>query len=67
VDVVKRSRVTLAVGLNHRLHPDMLELTRRAREGVLYPIAAEDVLHGVAVLEAAIQSAQAHQSVQVSD
>lgn len=35
IDVVKRSRVVLAVGLNRRFHPNMIELTRRVREGEL--------------------------------
>jgi predicted dehydrogenase len=45
----------------------LTEFARCIREGVPYPIAAEDVLHGAAVLEAAIQSASSKKSVQVSD
>jgi predicted dehydrogenase len=35
VDAVQRVKVTLAVGLNRRFHPNMIELTRRVREGRL--------------------------------
>ncbi len=35
VDGVTRARVTLAVGLNRRFHPNMLELTQRVRSGAL--------------------------------
>ena len=35
VDAVTRAGVTLAVGLNRRFHPNMLELTRRVRAGEL--------------------------------
>jgi predicted dehydrogenase len=35
VDAVERAKVTLAVGLNRRFHPNMIELTRRVREGRL--------------------------------
>ena len=35
VDAVERARVTLAVGLNRRFHPNMIELTRRVRSGML--------------------------------
>lgn len=45
----------------------LTEFARCVREGVPYPIAADDVLHGVAVLEAAVQSAATRQPVQVSD
>jgi predicted dehydrogenase len=45
----------------------LTEFARCIREREPYPISAEDVLHGVAVLEAAIQSTQTHQPVQVSD
>ena len=38
VDAVARAKVTLAVGLNRRFHPNMIELTRRVRE--VYCVAA---------------------------
>lgn len=40
VDAATRARVTLAVGLNRRFHPNMLELTRRVRSGALGTIGA---------------------------
>jgi predicted dehydrogenase len=40
IDVVRRARVTLAVGLNRRFHPNMLELTRRVRDGELGTIGS---------------------------
>jgi predicted dehydrogenase len=45
----------------------LTEFARCIREGVPYPISSADILHGVAVLEAAIQSAATRKSVQVSD
>lgn len=45
----------------------LTEFARCIREGAPYPISSDDVLHGVAVLEAAIQSAKTRQPVQVSD
>lgn len=45
----------------------LTEFARCIREGAPYPIPAADILHGVAVLEAAIRSAQTRQAVQVSD
>ena len=45
----------------------LTEFARCIREGAPYPVSAEDVLHGVAVLEAAIQSAAAKKPVQVTD
>ena len=35
IDAITRARVTLAVGLNRRFHPNMIELARRARDGTL--------------------------------
>ena len=40
MEVVQRSRVTLAVGLNRRFHPNMMELTQRVRAGALGTIGA---------------------------
>ncbi|HTD90450.1 MAG TPA: Gfo/Idh/MocA family oxidoreductase, partial [Burkholderiales bacterium] len=40
VDVVTRARVKLAVGLNRRFHPNMLELTQRVRSGALGTLSA---------------------------
>ena len=40
VDAVERAKVTLAVGLNRRFHPNMIELTRRVRAGALGTIGA---------------------------
>jgi len=45
----------------------LTEFARCIREGVPYPISAEDVVHGVAVLEAASQSAASRKPVQLSD
>jgi predicted dehydrogenase len=45
----------------------LAEFARCIREASAYPIAVDDVLHGVAVLEAAIQSAAAQKPVQVTD
>ncbi len=39
VAAVTRTKVTLAVGLNRRFHPNMIELTRRVREGQLGTIS----------------------------
>ena len=39
VDAVTRAKVTLAVGLNRRFHPNMIELTRRVRAGALGTIS----------------------------
>ncbi|HTD91582.1 MAG TPA: Gfo/Idh/MocA family oxidoreductase, partial [Burkholderiales bacterium] len=40
VDVVTRTRVMLAVGLNRRFHPNMLELKQRVRSGALGTLSA---------------------------
>jgi predicted dehydrogenase len=40
MDAVERAQVTLAVGLNRRFHPNMIELTRRVRSGALGTISA---------------------------
>ncbi len=45
----------------------LTEFARCIRDGAPYPIATDDVLHGVAVLEAAIQSAANKKPVQVTD
>jgi predicted dehydrogenase len=45
----------------------LTEFARCIREGAPYPISAADILHGVAVLEAAILSAATKKPVQVTD
>ena len=40
VDMVRRARVTLAVGHNRRFHPNMIELTERVRSGRLGTIGS---------------------------
>lgn len=39
VAAVERAKVSLAVGLNRRFHPNMIELTRRVRDGALGTIS----------------------------
>jgi predicted dehydrogenase len=60
------AQVIEVAGFNY-VGKSVIEFARCIREGEPYPISTEDVLHGVAVLEAAIQSAQTHLPVQVSD
>ena len=63
---IPEPEVIEVAGFNY-VGKSLTEFARCIREGAPYPISSADVLHGVAVLEAAIQSAAAKKPVQVSD
>lgn len=63
---IPEPEVIEAPGFNY-VGRSLTEFARCIREGTPYPIPAADILHGVAVLEAAIQSAATKKPVQVTD
>ena len=63
---IPEPEVIEAPGFNY-VGKSLTEFARCINEGTAYPISSADVLHGVAVLEAAIQSAAAKKPVQVTD
>lgn len=63
---IPEPEVIEAPGCNY-VGKSLTEFARCINDGSAYPISIADVLHGVAVLAAAVQSAAAKKPVQVTD